>query len=431
MSILIENATIVTQNKNKDIIYGNILIEDDLIVEISKKKINIETDFKINCKNKLVLPGLINTHTHIPMTLLRGYSDDMLLDKWLNESIWPLESKLDKKSIEIGTKLGILEMISTGTTTYMDMYFFEDTIGKISNKIGIRGFIGFALIDNGTPEYPSNKLISNCEYFIKKWINNDLIKPVIAPHAVYTCGPDLLDKSYEISNRYSTLIHTHCSETRDEVYECEKKYGIRPIRQLDKHGLLNENMILAHCGWITKNEIYDIKKSGASISHCPVSNMKIGTGGYAPIPEMADANINVSLGTDGAASNNCLDLFQTMKFCALVHKQHRWDPEILPAKQVLDFATIEGAKALHIDDNIGSIEIGKKADIIIIDLNKPHLTPNHDYISNIVYSAKGSDVETNIINGKPIYLNYKFLDIDEKNVLDEAELCAKNLTSDL
>ena len=211
----------------------------------------------------------------------------------------------------------------------------------------------------------------------------------------------------------------------------KKKYGLRPIKQLEKYCLINDKMILAHCGWITKNEIQDITKHGAKISHCPISNMKIGSGGYAPIPEMIDSNIVVSLGTDGAASNNTLDMFETMKFCALIHKQHRWDPEILPSQSVLDFATIQGAKALKIDQYVGSIEVGKKADIIIIDLNKPHLTPKHDYVSHIVYAVKGSDVDTTIINGKPIMLENKFLRLDEQKILDDAELCAKNLTSKL
>ena len=190
-------------------------------------------------------------------------------------------------------------------------------------------------------------------------------------------------------------------------------------------------MILAHCGWITKNEIKVIKKNRSKVSHCPISNMKIGTGGYAPIPEMIDENIVVSLGTDGAASNNNLDMFDTMKFCALIHKQHRWDPEILPAQSVLDFSTINGAKSLRKFDNIGSIEIGKNADIIIIDINKPHLIPNHNYISNIVYSANGNDVESTIINGNPIMINKEFIKLDKQKIMDEAELYAKNLTSKL
>ncbi len=429
MSILIKNAKILTQNIRKEIIKGNILIENDKIVEISKNSINTEADYKIDCTNKLVLPGLINTHNHVPMTLLRGYSDDMVLDKWLKDSIWPVESRLDKKAIEIGTTLGILEMISSGTTTFLDMYFFEDTIGKVSEKNGIRAFIGFALIDDGTPEYSSDELIPNCERFVKRWNTHHLVKPLIAPHAAYTCGIELLNKSLDISNRYDTLMHMHCSETRDEVYDVEKKYGLRPIKLLEKYGLLNNRMILAHCGWITKNEILDIKKSGAKVSHCPISNMKIGTGGYAPIPEMIDSNIVVSLGTDGAASNNTLDMFETMKFCALIHKQHRWDPEILPSQTVLDFATIQGAKALDMNKYLGSIEIGKKADIIVIDLNKPHLTPKHDYISHIVYAAKGCDVDTTIVDGKIIMLEKNFLKMDVQKILEESELCAKNLTS--
>jgi 5-methylthioadenosine/S-adenosylhomocysteine deaminase len=353
----------------------------------------------------------------------------MVLDKWLNESIWPIESKLNKKSIEIGTKLGILEMISSGTTTFLDMYFFEDVIGKVSHEIGIRGFLGFALIDGGTPEYSSYELIVNCEKFVKRWMDNDLIKPVIAPHSIYTCGTDILTKSLDISNKYNTLMHIHCSETRDEVYNVVKKYDLRPIKLLEKYGLINNKMILAHCGWITKNEILDIKKFGAKVSHCPISNMKIGTGGFTPIPELMNSDVIVSLGTDGAASNNTLDMFETMKFCALIHKQHRWDPEILNSQEVFDFATIQGAKALNMDEYIGSIEVGKKGDIIIIDLKKPHLTPKHDHISNIVYAAKGSDVDSTIINGKPIMIEKNFIKLDVEKILDEAESCAKNLTS--
>jgi 5-methylthioadenosine/S-adenosylhomocysteine deaminase len=431
MSILIKNANIVTQNKKREIIKGNILVENNRISNISKNPILTEADFKLDCKNNIVLPGLINTHTHIPMTLLRGYSDDLDLNRWLNESIWPVESKLNKKSIEVGTKLGILEMISSGTTTYLDMYFFEDVIGNVSSQIGIRAYLGFAMIDSGTPEYSSQNLLLNCEKFVKRWKNQDLIQPVIAPHAVYTCGPELLEKSKDISNKYDVLLHTHCSETRNEIYNVEKRYGVRPVEQLEKYGLINNKMILAHCGWITKNEISVIKKYDAKVSHCPISNMKIGTGGFAPIPEMLDSNIKVGLGTDGAASNNNLDMFDTMKFCALIHKQHRWDPEILPAQSVLDFSTIDGAATLKRESDLGSIEIGKKADLVIIDINKPHLIPNHNYISNIVYAANGNDVDTTIINGKPIMLEKEFIDIDKLKIMDDAEKYAKNLTSDL
>jgi len=429
MSILIKNSTILTQNSKRQQVHGDIYIKDQEIVEISTKPISVEADYKIDGKNKLVIPGLINTHTHIPMTLLRGYGDDMLLKDWLEERIWPVEAKLDNKSVEIGTKLGLLEMIASGTTTYLDMYFFEDTIGTVTEKVGLRGFLGFALIDSGTPEHSSEELMPKCEQFVRKWKDKNLITPTIAPHGTYTCGPETLQKSLEIANRYNAPLHIHCSEIREEVYDVQKKYGVRPVEQLRKYGLLCDKMILAHCGWITKNEIQDIKKGGAKVSHCPVSNMKIATGGYAPIPEMLEAQVPVSLGTDGAASNNVLDMFDTMKFCALIHKQHRWDPSVLPAQTVFDFATISGAKCLGVEKNIGSIEEGKKADIVILDVHKPHLTPQYDFVSHLVYAARGSDIITTIVNGKPLLLENEFLTVDSEKILEDAEKCANELTN--
>jgi len=308
------------------------------------------------------------------------------------------------------------------------MYFFEDTIGKVSENVGMRAFLGFAMIDSGTPEYSADKLISECERFVKKWKDHEIIKPVVAPHGTYTCGPENLQKSFDIADKYNVLLHIHCSETREEVYDIQKRYGLRPIGQLKKYGLLCEKMVLAHCGWITKNEILDIKKGGAKVSHCPVSNMKTATGGYAPIPELLDSDVTVGLGTDGAASNNTLDMFDTIKFCALIHKQHRWDPRILPAQTVVNLATLSGARCLGLEEEIGSIEEGKKADLIMLDLDKPHLTPQHDLVSHLAYAARGSDVSTTIVNGKPLMLENEFLTLDYNNILEDAEKCAKELT---
>ena len=429
MSILIKNATILTQNNKRQQLQGNIYTENNKIVEISKKSISVEADFNIDGRNKLVIPGLINTHTHIPMSLLRGYGDDMVLQSWLEERIWPVESKLSSKAVAIGTQLSLLEMIASGTTTFIDMYFFEDTIGEISRKAGMRGFLGFALIDSGTPEYSYKELMTKCDEFVRRWKKNDLVQPVIAPHAAYTCGPETLQKSLEIAMKHNVFLHMHCSETRDEVYNVQSKYGLRPVEYLKKYGLLCEKMILAHCGWITKNEILDIKKGGSKVSHNPISNMKIATGGYTPIPELIDANVPIGLGTDGAASNNCLDMFDTMKFCALVHKQHRWDPSILPAPTVFDFATLGGASCVGMEEKIGSVEEGKIADIVLLDLKKPHLVPKHNLVSHLVYSARGSDVSSNIINGKPLMIDGNFLTLDYEEILESAEDCAKGLIS--
>jgi 5-methylthioadenosine/S-adenosylhomocysteine deaminase len=429
MSILIKNGYIVTQNKKRQQIAANIFIEDQIISEISKQPINTEADFKIDGQNKLIMPGLINTHTHLPMTLMRGYGDDMELKNWLNQRIWPIESKLTNKSIEFGSKLALLEMIATGTTSFIDMYFFENKIAEITEKVGMRGFLGFAFIDFGTPEHSYEKLLDECEKFVKIWGKNKLITPVIAPHSTYTCNPETLQKTKEIALKYDSFMHIHCSETRDEIYDVEKKYGYRPVELLKKYGLLYDKMVLAHCGWITKNEILDIKKGNSKVSHNPVSNMKIATGGFTPIPEILNSNITIGLGTDGAASNNCLDMFETMKFCSLIHKHHRWDPTVLPAQSVVDFATIGGSECVGMGEKIGLIDEGKIADIIILDLKKPHFVPSHNLISHLVYTARGDDVSSTIVNGKPLMIEKKFITLDYSKTLENAEKCAMELIS--
>jgi 5-methylthioadenosine/S-adenosylhomocysteine deaminase len=309
------------------------------------------------------------------------------------------------------------------------MYFFEEAIAKVTERVGMRGFLGFSLIDFDTPEYEAGELISQCEQFIRRWKNNPLISPIIAPHSTYTCKPETLQNALEIATRHHVPLHTHCSETRDEVYGMEKKYRVRPVEQLKKYGLLQKGTILAHCGWITKNEIFDMKNAGVSVSHCPVSNMKIATGGFAPVPELLDAHIPVGLGTDGAASNNTLDMFETMKFCALVHKNHRWDPTVLPAQTVVDLATLGGATTLGVQHTLGSLEEGKTADLIMIDLKKPHLTPLHDPISHLVYAVRGTDVCTTIVNGTPLMLEKEFLTIDVEKTLEHSKKIASELTS--
>ena len=429
MSILIKNSTILTQNDSRQRLQGDLYVEDHQIIEISKKPLSVEAEYKIDGTKKLVLPGLINTHTHIPMTLFRGYGDDMLLKDWLTQRIWPVEAKLDKKYIKSGTELGLLEMIASGTTSYLDMYFFEDTIATVTEKVGIRGFLGFAVIDFDTPEYKASELIPQSEQFVKRWKGNTLISPVIAPHSTYSCNPETLQRSLEVAMKYDIPLHTHCSETRDEVYDVEKRYGVRPVEQLKKIGLLQKGTILAHCGWITKNEILEMKNAGVAVSHCPVSNMKIASGGYAPIPELLDAQVPVGLGTDGAASNNTLDMFETMKFCALVHKNHRWDPAVLPAQTVVDLATVGGATSLGVQHTLGSLEVGKIADLIMIDLKKPHLTPLHDPVSHLVYAARGTDVCTTIVNGKILMLDNEFRTIDMQETLERAEKDAQELTN--
>ncbi len=420
--MLIKDSKIITQDKNRRVIEGDLYIENGEIIEIGK--ISTEADFVI--KNKIVMPGLINMHTHLPMVLLRGYGDDLPLEEWLTTRIWPAEAKLKKSHISAGTKLALLEMASTGTTTCNDMYFFEDVIANEAKKFGMRCYAGFSLLDFDTPEMKKELLLPECEKFIKRWKKDEFITPVIAPHATYTCSPETLDKARELQKKYDAFVHIHCSETRKEVYDVLKKYGKRPPEQIKEHGLLNKKTILAHCGWITKQEVKEIALAGSCVAHNPVSNMKLATGGYTPLPELFDANACVSLGTDGAASNNKLDMFETMKFAALIHKHHRWNPSIVTAQQALDMATINAAKFLGL--NAGSIEEGKKADIITIDVKSPNLIPSHNIISHIVYAASGFNVDNVIINGKMIMHDRKFIGIDIEKVYDEVEKAKNELT---
>ncbi len=419
MSILIKNSKIITQNEKRKILEGDLYIEDDLIVELGK--VNVEAEFVL--KNKIVMPGLINTHTHLPMTLMRGYGDDLPLEEWLTTKIWPIERKLNKKMIKAGTRLAFLEMISTGTTCCADMYFFENAIAEAAVEMGMRCFAGFSIIDFDTPEMKNEMLLPECEKFIKKWKENEMVKPVVAPHSTYSCSPETLQKASELAKRYDVLLHTHCSETRTEVYTVLKKYKSRPLEQLKKNGMFTEKTILAHCGWITKGEVMEIAKVGACVSHNPVSNMKLATGGYTPLPELFNANAIVTLGTDGAASNNKLDMFETMKFAALIHKHHRWDASVVNAQQTLDMATVNAGKFLGID---ASIEEGKKADIICLEI-EPNLIPIHNIVSHIVYSASGFNVSDVIINGKMIMREREFIYVDKNKIMEDAEKAKEEL----
>jgi len=422
MSILIKDSLVLTQDGERRIIKGDIYIEDDVIAEISE---GITTEAEYVLTGKMVMPGLINTHTHLPMTLMRGYGDDLALEEWLTTRVWPVEKKLTEKMVETGTRLALLEMISTGTTTCNDMYFFEDAIARTCRDMGVRCFAGFSIIDFDTPEMKKERLLPECEKFIKKWKNDDMVTPVVAPHSTYSCSPETLQKSAEIAGKYDTFLHTHCSETRNEVYDVVERYGCRPVEQLERNGVLTEKTVLAHCGWITKEEVRQVAMAGACVSHNPVSNMKLATGGFTPLPELFDANACVTLGTDGAASNNKLDMFETMKFAALVHKHHRWNPGIVTAQQTLDMATVNAARFLGI--NAGSIEEGKKADLICLDMNMPNLVPMHNPVSHAVYAASGFNVSSTIINGRPLMLERKFPYFDKQKIMEDAEKAKEEL----
>jgi len=401
MSILIKNGWIVTQNNKKEVFQGDVYIEDNIITEVGN--VNVEAEYVIDARDKIVMPGLINTHTHIGMTDLRGVADDVSLDEFL-QRMWREEARRGKKEIYEGAKLGIKEMLRTGTTTFMDMYSDEDVTAKASQELGIRAFLGWGVVDEELTTQEGNPL-ENAEKFIIEHRKEELITPLIAPHAVYTCSEETLLKAKEIAEKYDTLMTMHISETRREVYEHRKKYGLRPVEWLNKIGFLNDRLLAVHLVWLTLHEIKLLSAHEVKVSHNPTSNMKLGNGGSMPLLEMLQNGLLITLGTDSAVSNNNLDMFEVMKIAALLHKNERWDASVTTAQMILDFATVNAAKALNI--NAGSIEEGKLGDVIIVNAREPNARPlrKDTVVSNIVYSLNGLNVETTIVNGNIVYSN--------------------------
>lgn len=430
-SLLLKNCDwVVTQNKRREVLHNaSILIENDSIKEIGQ--ISSSADKEIDGAGKIVTPGLVNTHTHLSMTLFRGYADDMKLQDWLQKKIWPLESKLNGEDCYFGALLGSAEMIRSGTTTFVDMYFHMEDVARAVSKSGLRGFLSYGTIDLFNPVKSSaeRQNVQKFHDYVKQ-LANPRVKFAVGPHAPYTCSEEMLQWAKDFAEKNNSILHIHVAETRREQADSHKQHGLRVVEYLEKIGALSKNMLAAHCVWLTKNEIKLLADAQVKVAHCPVSNMKLASGGVAPLPEMFEAGIPVGLGTDGAASNNSLDMFETMKVCALLHKASRWDPTILAAQKVLDLATIEGATALGADHEIGSIEVGKKADIILLDAKSPNLTPIHGketIVSNLVYSASSGNVDTTIVDGRILMEGRTIKSLNMNEVYEETEKLASRL----
>lgn len=425
--IIIKGAKILTMTAYNEagIINGDILIEGQYIKEVGKVSYQVDDVEIINGNNCLALPGLINCHTHAAMTLLRGYADDMELMTWLEEKIWPREAKLGADHVYWGSMLAILEMIKSGTTTFTDMYFFMDNVAKAVEEGGIRavlarGMIGFNDQDNLT--------LNESKSFISNWHGEGKgrIKCMLGPHAPYTCPPDYLVKVMDLAQELKVGIHIHLAETKQEFDDIRKQYGKTPVKHVYDLGLLNHPVLAAHCVHLTEEDIAILQECSVGVAHNPTSNMKLASG-MAPIPQLLEAGIKVGIGTDGTASNNNLNMFEELHLASLLHKVSWGDPTVLPAYQVLQMGTIFGAQTVGLIDEIGTIEVGKKADIILIDLNKPHLYPSHDIVANLVYSAQASDVKTSIIDGQIVMKDREVLTIDEEKVIYEAQRYAQKI----
>lgn len=421
IDLAIIGGVILTMNDQKQVIQdGYLAIRGDRIVDIGSKA-ELSKKYlpkkKILASGKAIIPGLINTHTHVPMVLFRGIADDLVLQEWLEKYIFPAEAKnVSRDFCYWGTMAGCLEMIKGGITTYVDMYYFEDAIAEATSKAGMRGVLGETLIDfpvadNKTPQ----EALAYTEKFVERWRNSPLIIPAIAPHAPYTVKPDHLLAVKEFAEKQNIPIVTHLSETQGEVDDIQKRYGARPIMHLEKLGLLSNRLIAAHVVWANSEEIELLKKRGVGVAHNPQSNMKLACG-VAPVPEMLKAGVAVGLGTDGAASNNDLNLFEEIDTAAKLHKLNSKNPTVISAQEALEMATIRGAKAIHLEKEIGSLEIGKRADLILINLENTHHQPLYNLYSSLVYATKGSDVETTIINGKIVMQNKKVLTLNEVEI---------------
>ena len=426
MEVLLKDLRyIVTQDEDRRVLRGkDILIKEGFIEEIGNIKGPV--DEVVDCSEYVAIPGLINTHTHVPMVLFRGVADDMDLFPWLQEKIWPMESKLTPYHIKAGTRLGLLEAVRTGTTTLFDMYFFEGVIAEEFVNFGVRGVLGQAIIDFGTPECSSGEeCLKLADNFVSTWINkNSLVEPSYGPHAPYTVSPERLAEIAGKSSELGVYIQIHLAETRKEVEDLRGKYGRGPIELAHSSGILGDKTVAAHVVWPSYDEMMLLSRSRTLVSHNPVSNLKLASG-ISPVPDLISLNVIVTLGTDGAASNNTLDMMETMKITAILHKAIKGDPTVVPAQSVLDMATIIPGEFLRW--KIGRIVPGYEADIVLLKTRVPWWTPLHSVVSHIVYSARSTDVHYVFIAGKPIIEKGLLSSEREEEIICEAEKASLDL----
>jgi 5-methylthioadenosine/S-adenosylhomocysteine deaminase len=422
---LIHNATLLTCNDSFDILHGG-------WAGVSGGKIRAlgtgpasaraEARVRIDARGGIVMPGLVNTHTHLPMTLFRGLADDLPLQTWLNDHIFPAERTVIRpETVRWGTLLACAEMALSGTTTCCDGYFFAEAVAEAVHDFGLRAVIGQGVIDHPAPGAPDPALnLSVARRFCDRWLGrSERIRPSVFCHAPYTCSAETLSGAKRICEASGLLFQVHAAETRWENEHVRSAYGTSPVGLLAHAGVLDERALLAHCVWVDADDIDLVAGHAAKVSHNPESNMKLASG-VAPVAKMLEAGITVGIGTDGCASNNDLDLFQAMDTTAKLHKVVNLDPTVLAAERVVRMATLDGARALGLEGEIGSIEPGKQADLILVDTRTPHLTPIYHPASAVVYSAKGSDVRTVMVAGRLLVHERSLVAIDVEEVMDQA-----------
>ena len=428
--LVIHNGTILTVNSSFEIIENGIVcIKDGKLARVTTNpdKALPRARTLINAGGGIILPGLVNTHTHLPMTLFRGLADDLPLDTWLNETIFPAESKhITSKTVRWAALLACAEMALAGTTTCCDGYFLEDDVARAVNEFGLRAILGQGVIDYPAPGVPDPaQNIKTARDYVNRWTNiSTLLDPSIFCHAPYTCSAKTLTQAKSAAQDLEVLFQIHVAETKNERDQFLSEHKLTPIQYLDNLGILDKDTLLVHCVWLDEADMEIIAERKSSVSHNPESNMKLASG-IAPIDKMAGYGIPVGLGTDGCASNNNLDLFQEMDTAAKLHKASTLNPTVMDAEMILKMATIDAARAIGLDHIIGSLETGKQADLIIIDTHCPHLVPMYHPQSHIVYAAKGSDVTDVIVDGNVLVRDRKLLNLDLDEILDNENPIAK------
>ncbi len=429
VSLVVIGGTVVTMDGSRRVIAdGGVAVDGPDIIAVDGAEA-IARQFRgtetIDAAGHVVLPGLVNTHTHAPMALYRGLADDLALMEWLTKYIFPAEAKtVSPEFVRAGTRLAVLEMIQSGTTTYADMYYFEEEIARTTKAAGLRGVLGqtiiqFPVADAKTPA----EALARAEAFIEEFKGDPLIIPAVAPHAVYTLDAQTLTAARDLSRRHGVPTLIHLAETADELKAAQERFTATPVAYLDRLGFLGAGVLAAHGVWVSEPDIALLRRRGVGVSHNPESNMKLASG-TAPVTDYVRAGVPIGLGTDGAASNNDLDMFEAMRVASLLQKVRTGDPRALGAAASLEMATIGGARALGLASQIGSLEPGKRADLIVVSMSAARQTPMYDPVSHLVYTTRGDDVRTTIVNGRVLMRDRKVLSLDEAAVLAEARAWA-------
>ncbi|CAM3705358.1 MULTISPECIES: amidohydrolase [Paenibacillus] len=426
---MVKNGTFAVLQEGQPVLRGYMVVEDDRITYLGEEEPQVDAETQVmDGTHLLFLPGLVNTHGHAAMSLLRGFGDDLALQVWLQEKMWPMEAKFTADDVYWGTSLSVLEMLKGGTTTFVDMYDHMDQVAKVVQDSGMRGVLTRGVIGLCPPEVQKQKL-DEAIAFAKDWHGQaeGRITTMISPHAPYTCPPDFIEKFVQAAHDLNLPIHTHMSETAAEVQQNVNDYGQRPVAHLEKLGVFSRPTLVAHAVHLTDEEIEILAKHDVAVSHNPGSNLKLASG-VARVPELLKAGVTVSLGTDGPASNNNLDMFEEMRLAALIHKGVSGDPTAIPAAEALRMGTEYGARSAFLD-NVGRLAVGMKADMIALDTDQAHFLPRTDYISHSIYSASAKDVEHVWVDGKQVVKHGSCLTLDEERIRREAQRSFERLST--